>query len=362
MNARGIIPVSEDIDRNVYEQILNFIRLRVTETYAYPPEIVQVDGITIATLGNFSASVGKPKSKKTFNCAAIVASALSGRNILHYKAHLPEGKHKVLYVDTEQSKCHCHKVLERILKLAGMPTDRETDRLVFFMLREYSPKQRRQIINHALSSDPEIGFVVIDGIRDLMYDINSPSESVDLINDLMRWSSMHDLHIHTVLHLNKGDDNTRGHIGTELNNKAETILQVTKSQFDGNISEVKAMHIREREFQPFAFRINREALPELVEDYAFTQERKPTTEAITDAQHAKALEIAFENGPIVGYGLLIKSLRQGYAEIGFKRGRNICIELNKYLMGRGVIVKKDKAYVYQPEALNNGNDTAPKEV
>ena len=250
MNAHGIIPVSEDIDRQVYEQILSFIRLRVTETYAYPPEIVQVDGITIATLGNFSASVGKPKSKKTFNCAAIVASALSGRNILHYKAHLPEGKHKVLYVDTEQSKCHCHKVLERILKLAGMPTDQETDRLVFFMLREYSPKQRRQIINHALAADPEIGFVVIDGIRDLMYDINSPSESVDLINDLMRWSSMHDLHIHTVLHLNKGDDNTRGHIGTELNNKAETILQVTKSQFDGNISEVKAMHIREREFQP----------------------------------------------------------------------------------------------------------------
>lgn len=203
----------------------------------------------------------------------------------------------MLYVDTEQSKCHCHKVLERILKLAGMPTDQETDRLVFFMLREYSPKQRRQIINHALAADPEIGFVVIDGIRDLMYDINSPSESVDLINDLMRWSSMHDLHIHTVLHLNKGDDNTRGHIGTELNNKAETILQVTKSQFDGNISEVKAMHIREREFQPFAFRINREALPELVEDYAFTQERKPTTEAITDAQHAKALEIAFEMVP-----------------------------------------------------------------
>ena len=124
MNTHGIIPVSEDIDRQAYEQILSFIRLRVTETYAYPPEIVQVDGITIATLGNFSASVGKPKSKKTFNCAAIVASALSGKNILHYKAHLPEGKHKVLYVDTEQSKCHCHKVLERILKLAGMPTDR----------------------------------------------------------------------------------------------------------------------------------------------------------------------------------------------------------------------------------------------
>ena len=137
---------------------------------------------------------------------------------------------------------------------------------------------------------------------------------------------------------------------------------MTKSQFDGNISEVKAMHIREREFQPFAFCINREALPELVEDYAFTQERKPTTEAITDAQHAQALEITFGNGPIVGYGLLIKSLRQGYAEIGFKRGRNICIELNKYLMGRGVIIKKDKAYIYRPEAFVNRDDSVPEEV
>lgn len=356
MNTQALLPFAEDIDRQAYEQILQFIRLRVTETYAYPPEIVQVDGITIATLGNFSASVGKPKSKKTFNCAAIVASALSGKNILHYKASLPEGKHKVLYVDTEQSKCHCHKVLERILRLAGMPTDRETDRLEFFMLREYSPRQRRQIINHALSTEPEFGFVVIDGIRDLMYDINSPSESVDLINDLMRWSSMHDLHIHTVLHLNKGDDNTRGHIGTELNNKAETILQVTKSQFDGNISEVKAMHIREREFQPFAFRINRDALPELVDDYAFTQERKNIYHSITDEQHAKALDIAFNNGSIEGYGTLIKSLQQSYAEIGFKRGRNICIELNKYLMGRGIILKMDKSYVYNPDAFKKDEE------
>ena len=357
-----LLQTGNDIDRSVYEQILQFIRLRVTETYAFPPEIVRVDDITIATLGNFSASVGKPKSKKTFNITAIVAAALSGKNVLRYNAHLPEGKHKVLYVDTEQSKCHCHKVLERILRLAGLPTDRETDNLEFFMLREYSPEQRRQIINHALASDPGIGFVVIDGIRDLLYDINSPSESVDLINDLMRWSSMHDLHIHTVLHLNKGDDNTRGHIGTELNNKAETILQITKSQFDGNISEVKAMHIREKEFEPFAFRINNDALPELVGEYSFTQERKGFCESISDVQHAQALRLAFSEGDITGYRPLIKALQQGYTEIGFKRGRNICIELNKYLMGRGIIVKQDKSYHYNPKVLEYSGCTSDKEV
>lgn len=340
-----------DIDETAFEKILKFIRLRVTEVYAYPPEIVQVDGITIATLGNFSASTGKPKSKKTFNVSAIVASALSGKEVLRYKATLPKEKHKVLYVDTEQSKCHCHKVLERILKLAGMPTNCENDRMEFFMLREYSPKQRRQIINLALESDGDIGLVVIDGIRDLMYDINSPSESVELINDLMRWSSMHDLHIHTVLHLNKGDDNTRGHIGTELNNKAETVLQITKSPFDSSISQVKAMHIREREFTPFAFRINNEALPEMVENYTFEANRKPTSEVLTDEQHASALEQTFSEGEIIGYENMLKGLQKGYESIGYKRGRNVCVELNKYLMGKGVIAKKDKTYSYNPRAF-----------
>lgn len=42
------------------------IRLKVTDTYEVPPEILWVNGSTIGTLGNFSASTGKAKSKKTF--------------------------------------------------------------------------------------------------------------------------------------------------------------------------------------------------------------------------------------------------------------------------------------------------------
>ena len=43
------------------------IHLKVTDTYEVPPEILWVNGSTIGTLGNFSASTGKAKSKKTFN-------------------------------------------------------------------------------------------------------------------------------------------------------------------------------------------------------------------------------------------------------------------------------------------------------
>ena len=43
------------------------IRLKVTDTYEVPPEILWVNGSTIGTLGNFSASTGKAKSKK-YSC------------------------------------------------------------------------------------------------------------------------------------------------------------------------------------------------------------------------------------------------------------------------------------------------------
>ena len=307
------------LTKSEFGVIWQSIRLKATDEYTVPPEILQVNGSTIGTLGNFSASTGKAKSKKTFNVSAIVAAALSNSEVLRYTAAFPNDKRKVLYIDTEQSKYHCQKVMKRILQLAG-----------FYML--YKMKG--------------IGLVVIDGIRDLMYDINNPTESTQIINMLMQWSSQYNLHIHTVLHLNKGDDNTRGHIGTELNNKAETVLQITKSQTDPNISEVKAMHIRDKEFEPFAFHINADSLPELVGDYEFDKKdsKRQSLTDLSEQEHREALSKVFANGDIPGYGNLIDALGEAYTSIGYSRGRNTLVALNKWLIANGYIVKKDKKY------------------
>lgn len=342
----------QHIDQDSYEKLLRYFKLNITDKYEFPPEIIKINGTTIATVGNFSASTGKPKSKKTFNISALVASALSGKPVLCYTAELPPKKKRVLYIDTEQSKCHCHKVLERILKLAGLPTDRDCEKLDFFVLREYTPDQRRDIINCALNENHDYGLVVIDGIRDLIRDINSPSESLDIINDLMRWSSYYELHIHTVLHQNKSDENTRGHIGTELNNKAETVLLVRKSPENNNISEVRAMHIRDKEFKPFAFQIDDDGLPELVDAHEFKptkQERICPLTELPDNIHRQALDIAFSETEQAGYNQLMSILHTGYEQIGYIRGRNTLIELIKYHVRRGILIKRDKNYVYNRE-------------
>lgn len=64
--------------------------ISVTSTYEHSPVVLMVDDTVIGTLGNFSASIGKAKSKKTFNVSAIVASALSGSSVLHYRSTFPE--------------------------------------------------------------------------------------------------------------------------------------------------------------------------------------------------------------------------------------------------------------------------------
>ena len=47
-------------------KILSDALIKATDTYSLPPQIIWIDNSTIATFGNFSASTGKAKSKKTF--------------------------------------------------------------------------------------------------------------------------------------------------------------------------------------------------------------------------------------------------------------------------------------------------------
>ena len=265
-------------------------RLSLSKSYEKAPEILKVHDSVIGTLGNFSASIGKAKSKKTFNVSAIVAAALKNGTVLRYVAELPEDKRKVLYVDTEQSPYHCLKVMTRILRMAGLPDDRDNENLEFLALRKYTPEQRIRIVEQAIYNTPEIGLVIIDGIRDMVYDINSPSESTRIISKLMQWTDDRQIHIHTILHQNKGDENARGHIGTELNNKAETVLQVEKDKGNGDISHVSAIHIRAMDFEPFAFRINDKALPELIEGYKPETKKpgRPEEEKFDPYRHHRA--------------------------------------------------------------------------
>lgn len=88
--------------------------LQITDEFTVTPVIHWIDESIIGTLGNFSASIGKAKSKKTFNICAIIAASLINGTVLKYRAALPESKNKILYIDTEQSPYHCKKLPNKL--------------------------------------------------------------------------------------------------------------------------------------------------------------------------------------------------------------------------------------------------------
>lgn len=174
----------------------------------------------------------------------------------------------------------------------------------------------------------------------------------------MQWTDDRQIHIHTILHQNKNDENARGHIGTELNNKAETVMQVEVDKMDRTVSVVEAIHIRDREFEPFAFRINDEVLPELLDSYQ-PQEKKigrPAKEPfdpykeISESVHRAALDAAFTNVCITSYDDYLERLKEGYALQDIKLGHNKAVKVATFLSNKRMVIKEGKEYKINPES------------
>ncbi len=354
----------DDFSDEELESYLSKGEIKATDKVTIPPKILFVGDCTIATFDNFSASTGKAKSKKTFNISAMVAAAVTNTTVLNYRACLPEGKRKILYFDTEQSKYHCHNVLERIYKLSGLSVKKDDPRLLFWGLREYTPKLRIALIDYALRKHQEVGLVIIDGLRDLMYDINNGKEATDVMTVLMAWTSVYDLHIHTVLHLNKNDNNPRGHIGTELENKAETVLIISKNLQNNSISEVRPMHMRDKEFSTFAFHIDDNKLPVLDNGISVTvvKRREKSLVSLDNEVHQEILSKAFKKNSPTRYSDLVEMVSLAYEDAGYKRGTNGIKDLLKLLSGKGIIVKQGDTYIYKSEGFTKPNPDMNKEV
>lgn len=221
-----------------------------------PQPIVRIWGNLIASRGNVSTVVGLAKSRKTFLTAAVASGFLSSSDFLGFDT---PATGKVVYIDTEQARAHVHKIARRILRSIGLPTDRNHDQLVVAALRELTPDQRREATGEILRRyKPDL--LILDGVADLCNDPNDLHESEALTCELMRWSSEYDNHILCVLHTNPGGDKARGHLGSALLRKSETVMLV---KADGDTSTVGPQYCRNEPFTEFAFQINTSGLPEL---------------------------------------------------------------------------------------------------
>ena len=189
------------------------------------------------------AITGKAKSGKTFVTSMLMACCQS-RDVLAFQ-RIGDEPLRVLWYDTEQSDESTQDILKnRIMTLIKTTTDLtdSTDKnscnscyslfkksIDVFNVRGVAWKERRDLLREAVTRcKPDL--VIVDGIRDLVNDINDGVLAQEVMEELMHLATEHNCCIVCVLHQNKSgeDHNLRGWIGTELMNKAFEVYSCEK--------------------------------------------------------------------------------------------------------------------------------------
>ena len=220
--------------------------------------------IPIGTYGNFSFIQAPPKTKKTFLVSLLASVYLGAKN--HFGGGLRGHRENkdLIHIDTEQGKWHCQKVFKKVLDMNSVDYSKN---YYTFGLRSIGYKQRIQFIEYCLEHKVEnAGLLILDGIADLVSDVNNLEESNACVQKLMEWSAKYNIHIMCVIHSNFGSDKPTGHLGSFLEKKAETQIQLQANTVNKDWITVKCKRSRGYSFETFSFKVNEIGLPEIVGD------------------------------------------------------------------------------------------------
>ena len=261
--------------------------------------------------GELVAACGKAKSGKTLFLSVIMAAGLTEK-VLAVERHTENVSHtdstdltdikplRVLWVDTEQSQQSTQDILvNRIIPLienspaemkeikesafgTGCAQKSEADisdisflsagqkidaSLFAYNLRGLGFEKRREVVEAAVRTvQPDI--VIIDGIKDLITDINDAVQATQIMEHLMALAQRYNCCIVNVLHQNKSeaDRNMRGSIGTELTNKAFEVYECEYLERHKTFRVTQTLSRRQRMNRRLCYVLSKEGLPEICDE------------------------------------------------------------------------------------------------
>ncbi|GAB3339523.1 hypothetical protein GCM10027299_52320 [Larkinella ripae] len=232
------------------------------------------------------------------------------------------------------------------------------------------------MIKHKIYNTPNVGLVVIDGLRDLVKDINDQTEATDRIGDLLTWTAERNIHILTVLHMNKGNEMARGALGTELQNKAETVVSISTDPLDKTISVVKPEYCRDRDFEPFAFSVDETEFPYVREDWVSRQKtsvkkdtmqvnpnqasRIITPSSLSNEVHESILRNAFDGVEPGKYETTVHRIQGAAESLGYKFGENKAKGFVTFYQDQRWLTKEGTTYVLNLSGFESTDSTQQK--
>ena len=218
---------------------LEHMRIRAGTSLPEMKHLLNINGVNCFPRGDLVAISGKEKCGKTTDCRIIVSALMKGE---YMGVTALEKNVSVLWIDTEQASQTSRAVCRGIEMMCGFePSDA---RFVYFALREYPDRQEMTEAMRMLFNEYCPDIAIVDGIRDFIPDFNDVVESAEIVLECMRLSSGVSAEqarkkglterppccVCCILHQNKpkDDNNMRGHLGTELSNKAGEVWEATQ--------------------------------------------------------------------------------------------------------------------------------------
>ncbi|MCB0485988.1 MAG: hypothetical protein KDC47_07320 [Flavobacteriaceae bacterium] len=263
-NPATILNHVEELKEKTYSDNLKTVlathdklkELKATEIRFSGPVLKQGDNAVIFphTINVIQGQAGVHKSRLAENiCASFLKLNGCQNELLGFKRNNYDATHTVVYVDTERNLSEqLPYALQSIQIKAGYERKDHPINFEYISLLQISRKERfavlNEYLNHIKKSTDDPLFIVLDVSTDCIEDFNKTDKSMELI-DLMNMAiNEHNVIFLCLIHENPKSDKARGHFGTELMNKASTVMQVgfekDANQNDTEIIRVKYLKCR----------------------------------------------------------------------------------------------------------------------
>ena len=237
------------------ERLLEQLRITRDKELPLMQFLFRIFGKPCFPRGELVAVTGKAKSGKTLFTSMLMACCVR-EEVLQVQRPFDDVDGtwecrpiRCLWYDTEQSEQSTQDILKnRVLRLAD-----DSDFYDIFNVRSLHYEERLRLFEKAVRKyKPDL--VLLDGVRDLLADINDGVKAQEIVERLMKLAQETSCCLVCVLHQNKGaeDRNLRGWIGTELMNKAFEVYSCEKVKPE-NIFMVEQTHTRKYDLGELMF-------------------------------------------------------------------------------------------------------------
>ena len=264
------------------------------------------------TINVIQGQAGVHKSRLAENiCAAFLKLNGNQNELLGFNRLNFDANHTVVYVDTERNLSEqLPYALQSIQMKAGYNRADHPSNFEYISLLQINRKDRfatlNECLNHFKKSTNNPLFIVLDVSTDCIEDFNKTDKSMELI-DLMNMAiNEHNVIFLCLIHENPKSDKARGHFGTELMNKASTVMQVgfEKDASQNNTSIIRVKYLKCRStarHNPFYIKYSSEAKGLILADI------NEVSEVINNRKHKASNEdVTYLLGIYLGDGVTLK--------------------------------------------------------